>query len=479
MKFSTTFALAAVAGAASAAYFEPPAGKLYLGVWHENGNPSADEPYNIKDSPTAVNSRLGRNVPVYQYAQDIPLGIIKETGEQNTGDLGSLEATKTDAIFFLTVYPSKTGGFNAITDADVQALANQLGNITAPNLSNRRVMLRLFPEMNGNWYPAWHGRPNRFKTEWKRIYDAVKAKGAKVDFVWSPNYGVSYPFGSPGVATAPGSANADATEYKALDTNGDNIVDGKDDAFSPFYPGDEYVDWVGLSVYWKCVLLHFSFDEDFGNLGENRPPSGGEFDNYMVAENGVNFYDVYAKAKSKPFAISESGAAFALTDLRNGRNVSVTCCNTRLEVQQAFWKQYVTNEATFTKYPQMKLVTIFEKVIDYETAEHRKLDDDIVRDFRVTATTAMSGDDSVLAAFKTDINAVADKFFVWAGSSTTGGGSSANPSTSGTNVGVSSTAASTNKPSSGTPLRVTSSNTWGAGVVAGVVSLAIFIGWII
>jgi hypothetical protein len=41
------------------------------------------------------------------------------------------------------------------------------------------------------------------------------------------------------------------TEATALDTSGDGQLSPDDSPFSPYYPGDEYVDWVGLSVYYK------------------------------------------------------------------------------------------------------------------------------------------------------------------------------------------------------------------------------------
>jgi hypothetical protein len=56
---------------------------------------------------------------------------------------------------------------------------------------------------------------------------------------------------SPG--TAPYAINcpdpASAADCEALDTNGDGLLDMKDDMYSPYWPGDEWVDWVGMSVF--------------------------------------------------------------------------------------------------------------------------------------------------------------------------------------------------------------------------------------
>ena len=38
-------------------------------------------------------------------------------------------------------------------------------------------------------------------------------------------------------------------EWHALDTNNDGWVDMSDDPYTPFYPGDQWVDWVGLNEY--------------------------------------------------------------------------------------------------------------------------------------------------------------------------------------------------------------------------------------
>lgn len=38
-------------------------------------------------------------------------------------------------------------------------------------------------------------------------------------------------------------------ECTELDTNGDRVIDMRDDMYSPYYPGDDVVDWVGMSLY--------------------------------------------------------------------------------------------------------------------------------------------------------------------------------------------------------------------------------------
>ncbi|KAJ3210374.1 hypothetical protein HDU67_005366 [Dinochytrium kinnereticum] len=461
---------------ASAALFEPPNGRLYLSVWHENGEPSPTSPYLVKDSPRDTNLRLGRNAASYQYAQDIPLREIEGSGGVlNTGDLGSLEATETDAFFFLSVYPRIESGFDVITNADVERLAEQLFNITDPSQSDRRVFLRLYPEMNdqsrtqtlplpilGEWHPSWHQRPVRYVQEWRRVYDAVVRRGAKdrVAFVWAPNYGVGYPFRSSSITSA---TVTNATEFDALDTVKDGVINQSsgDDPFSPWYPGDQYVDWVGISIYFK----------NFGDPSSNAAPSPDDFARYMTLSNQanpVNFYNTYARDKSKPFMISESGAAWAI---RSASGTPVTCCTSRLETFQPFWRQYVTNPSVLDQYPLMKMINLFE---------HYKVDDGYLRDFRITANTTMNSDDAVLAAFNADLATVADRY-IWANrtirgapTTTAGGSTTSTATTTAATAPTTSTVSittTTSKPSAGIKGGVVSG--LGVGLVGVVVALMV------
>ncbi|HWH14654.1 MAG TPA: glycosyl hydrolase, partial [Miltoncostaeaceae bacterium] len=82
------------------------------------------------------------------------------------------------------------------------------------------MFVRLCHEMNGDWYP-WSERengnaPGEFVRAWRHIVDIFRAEGARnVNFVWAPNEFESY-------AGIP---------------------------VSQLYPGDAYVDWVGMSGY--------------------------------------------------------------------------------------------------------------------------------------------------------------------------------------------------------------------------------------
>jgi hypothetical protein len=83
------------------------------------------------------------------------------------------------------------------------------------------VFISVNHEMNGTWYPYSEGYPGStakaedFVAMWQRIVDIFRKRGANnAAFVWSPNV--------PDVGPVP---------------------------YSKYYPGDAYVDWVGVSFY--------------------------------------------------------------------------------------------------------------------------------------------------------------------------------------------------------------------------------------
>lgn len=99
--------------------------------------------------------------------------------------------------------------------------------------------------MQGNWN-EYGFQPTAYVEQWQRMYQAIKAIAPDTIMVWAPNTAQSYPYGQ----TLANASTADAT---ALDTNGDGELTIEDDAFAPYYPGDDYVDWIGLSIYYKGV----------------------------------------------------------------------------------------------------------------------------------------------------------------------------------------------------------------------------------
>jgi len=130
--------------------------------------------------------------------------------------------------------------------------SNRLGN-TDP------VWLRPMSEMNGAWtFPgnaaAWGGDPLNFRRAWRRMYNVaeqVNAADAHI-FLWSPN-GYTY--------------------------------SGAEHMPNNYYPGDQYVDWVGLSVY---VQGDVPYPNDI-----------------LTGTAGPGSFDFYGTYSYKPMIVSE------------------------------------------------------------------------------------------------------------------------------------------------------------------------------
>ncbi len=75
------------------------------------------------------------------------------------------------------------------------------------------ILIRFAHEMNGNWY-GWSGNPTAYVEAWRHVVSVIRATGTtKIKFVWSPN------------------------------------VDNGSYPFAAYFPGDAYVDYVGLDGY--------------------------------------------------------------------------------------------------------------------------------------------------------------------------------------------------------------------------------------
>lgn len=137
--------------------------------------------------------------------------------------------------------------YNGNFDSYIREFAVSMKNYNKP------IFLRFAHEMNGNWYP-WGGTvngnsPSDFQKAWIHIFELFQQEGAtNVTWIWSP----------------------DATSYPNFNGN----------AINDYYPGDSYIDWVGLDGYnWgntKFGKTWESFETIFASgykkvLGYNKP----------------------------------------------------------------------------------------------------------------------------------------------------------------------------------------------------------------
>jgi hypothetical protein len=259
-----------------------------------------------------------------------------------------IDQTNTNAMLGLTVYPNS--GFDIITQKDVDDFVKQIAGFTK---KGRRVFIRFAPEMNGSWFPFGQ-KPVGFIRVWKQLVTAVRANpfcDNKVAFVFAPNpVGTTgYPFQG-GAYSLPNTPSPDLT---LLDTNKNGVLDAADDPYTPYYPGDDFVDWVGLSAYF--------FGNNFPFVLNEMPPN--TYFSQLMKQGTINFYDTFCTKAGKPMMITESGTAFhqnLLTPAADTGSTVVAPGPGELAMKQAFWRQFLTNADLSKEFPKIKGICMFE-----------------------------------------------------------------------------------------------------------------------
>src|ERR671938_1847631 len=184
----------------------------------------------------------------------------------------------------LTIEP--TLGLSAVTRVMAEDLADRLASYNARGLP---IIVRFAHEMNGSWYP-WAQQPEAYVAAFRLIADAVHERAPQTAMLWAPNYGAGYPFQGGRFEVQPGTA-----DFRTLDTNHDGLLDERDDMYAPYYPGDDAVDWVGMTLY------HWG---DAWPWGKNVIPEPGKFVAQLTGtysgaagnQRGLpNFYKTYAE----------------------------------------------------------------------------------------------------------------------------------------------------------------------------------------
>ncbi|KAJ1569042.1 hypothetical protein HK405_010640, partial [Cladochytrium tenue] len=245
----------------------PPAGTFALGAWI---NWSEYPQYGL-DTPAAFNARLGYNAASFQVRQSIP-PQVDSAGNNVTVDVAGTFDDSTDASVFFTVYADQycgdLSGLSCIGQYEYDSLALQLANVTAT--TGRAVLLRYCPEMNGDWM-LYGVQATAFIASWIQMATSMRTYAPDVKLVWSPNFD--------------------------LESRGDNSGTAQ-----TYWPGTQYVDWVGTSQYWKPSQE--SIDTGSAFTGNFAPDSS-----YFT--DSINYvYQTYAEGYGKPFVISEASAAW-------------------------------------------------------------------------------------------------------------------------------------------------------------------------
>lgn len=145
---------------------------------------------------------------------------------------------------------------NGSQDALIIRAADTLAALKQP------VFVRWAWEMNGNWY-RWDGshngnNPDGYVRAWRHLHDIfLQRKAVNVAWVWAPN-----------IENVPAASWNDMQNY---------------------YPGDDYVDWIGLSAYGTARNLPGTLFQDFVDRFKVRKP-------IMIAETGIEEHGGTVKA---------------------------------------------------------------------------------------------------------------------------------------------------------------------------------------
>lgn len=187
--------------------------------------------------------------------------------------------------------------------------------------------------------------------------------------VWSPNIAYGYPYIASGFDDLnPRPNHPDpirAENFEALDTNNDGRLTDTDDAYSPYYPGDEFVDWVGVSVY--------NTGRD-SRTRQTTPANPNIVAAYISSASDTlfDFYGRYSAAKGKPFMLSETGSAF-ITNYTSGDELSI---------KQSWWVSILNAAVRSNDFPNWKAAVWFEEIKPEQSYDDSSLS--VIKDYRIT-----------------------------------------------------------------------------------------------
>ncbi|WP_193607245.1 OpgC domain-containing protein [Nocardioides lijunqiniae] len=267
------------------------------------------------DLPADYAGRLGETPSLYAQHVDYPL---TEASTEYLEQFAEQSATQ-GAVAVLSLEPQVP--LEELTVSDATDLAELLDELHVR--LDSYFLVRFAPEMNGSWV-SWGQQPLPYVAAFRAVADAVHAATDHAAMVWAPVYGSGYPFG-----TAFGAVDQGADgQSGALDTDDDGDVDAADDPYGPYFPGDEAVDWVGLTQY------HFGaeydapgFDTDGVGPDQEDPafsintrPRADELQSRLEETWGygderrrTSFYDRFAAADDRPLLL-ETAALWTAGD---------------------------------------------------------------------------------------------------------------------------------------------------------------------
>ncbi|KAI8908789.1 glycoside hydrolase superfamily [Powellomyces hirtus] len=350
----------------------------------------------------------------------------------------------TGAIMGMTIMPYK--GLENVTLQAMMQLGAKCAEINQVGIP---IMLRFAPEMNGNWYP-WGQNPSQFRTVFRQLATIVRnatspaggrsnttadnsQRVARTAIVWAPAAAQGYPFFQRTNSTT--SIRPNSTRWAEMDTNNDTFVNELDDPYLPFYPGDAYVDWIGITALFNTTLgrnatvatAMASSDSatlvpainNATNASTTSPsatssasaqiptplPATAPIDlNYNSlpptsrdanGTNGTSFESIFASLRwslysfalkrEKPIVVGETGIGYL-----NGPGVRPS--PTELEVKSTWWNQ-VYNTTLLKKYPLIRAIVWYDYALPIPNTP-------------LTLDYSISRNETIMTAFRNTTNSL-------------------------------------------------------------------------
>lgn len=226
--------------------FEPESG-VYLGIYAENDKKigqQIDETINV----------YGKEHAIYMYYQDFNQWMPSYTGSGQTA-MDSINAKRVEELgASMQVAMNAMSGLDVVKETEwLVTWAKEAATYDMP------IFLRFCGEMNGDWVP-WHGDPALYIEKFRLVHNVMETYAPNVAMVWCPN-------------------------DVPIELNGFEI--------NSYYPGDDYVDWVGVNFYVDY------YDSGLTDLDSNHLQNPLTHLEYI--------YDQYAERK--PIMICETGVA--------------------------------------------------------------------------------------------------------------------------------------------------------------------------
>lgn len=308
----TAGAASTVTGGRELAKFEPPSG-MYIGAYIDKDS------HMVKlgdDKFKAFNKLAGKQHAIYftyhRYGSPFPYHWAEQVGQAG----GAIQ---------LAFQPDN--GLDEVKDGPyLRQFARDAKAAGVP------VFLRFASEMNGNWV-KWNGNPQQYIQTFRLVAKVMREEADNIAMVWSP------------------AANPKPT-------------------IQAYYPGDEWVDWVGLSIY---SVKYFN-----GKLGS---PA----DQVNPLDSLDEVYQTYSARK--PIMVSE----YAATHYSKAGDTST--------LYFAQTKMNMLYHGAKLKYPRLKAISWFS--LNTLTDSHRAE--------RSLNNFSLTENDKVLAAYS---KLIADPYYL-------------------------------------------------------------------